>query len=72
MSLVEPQQASGVGVCARCGRSITHPGPDGECARCLVSFGFPAEEERDEQVSARKEVRLDPLRYAHFEVEINA
>jgi serine/threonine protein kinase/Tfp pilus assembly protein PilF len=67
-----PQQATGAGVCARCGRSITHPGPDGECMRCLVSFGFLAEDQEVEQTSERNQVRLGPLRYAHFEVEVNA
>ena len=72
MSVTAPQQATGAGVCARCGRSITHPGPDGECMRCLVSFGFLAEDQEVEQTSERKQVRLGPLRYAHFEVEVNA
>jgi Protein kinase domain len=72
MSVMVPQQATGAGVCARCGRSITHPGPDGECMRCLVSFGFLAEDQEVEQTSERNQVRLGPLRYAHFEVEVNA
>ena len=52
-------------------QSITHPGPDGECVRCLVSFGFLAEDHEVERGSERNKVRLGPLRYAHFEVEVN-
>ena len=52
-------------------KSITHPGPDGECVRCLVSFGFLAEDHEVERGSERNKVRLGPLRYAHFEVEVN-
>ena len=70
MSAVAPQQGIGAGVCATCGKSITHPGPDGECVRCLVSFGFLAEDEVP-RGSERNKVRLGPLRYAHFEVEVN-
>ena len=72
MSAVAPQQGIGAGVCATCGKSITHPGPDGECVRCLVSFGFLAEDHEVERGSERSKVRLGPLRYAHFEVEVNA
>jgi serine/threonine protein kinase/Flp pilus assembly protein TadD len=72
MSVVEPQQGIGAGVCAKCGQSITHPGPDGECVRCLVSFGFLAEDQAVERRSQGDQARLGPLRYAHFEVEINA
>src|SRR4030095_5390988 len=72
MSAVAPQQGIGAGVCARCGRSITHPGPDGECVRCLVSFGFLAEDQEVQRSREGNEVRLGPLRYAHFEVEVNA
>src|SRR6201981_1383986 len=60
------------GVCARCGKSITHPGPDGECVRCLVSFGFLAEDDEVERRREGNQARLGPLRYAHFEVEVNA
>ena len=72
MSAVAPQQGIGAGVCATCGKSITHPGPDGECVRCLVSFGFLAEDDEVERRNERNKVRLGPLRYAHFEVEVNA
>jgi serine/threonine protein kinase len=72
MSVEAPPQETGAGVCARCGRSITHPGPDGECVRCLVSFGFLAEDEDAERRSDGNQVRLGPLGYAHFEVEVNA
>jgi serine/threonine protein kinase/Tfp pilus assembly protein PilF len=72
MSAIAVEPASGVGVCARCGRSITHPGPDGECVRCLVSFGFLAEDNEAAGPGKDNERRLGPLRYAHFEVEVNA
>jgi hypothetical protein len=72
MNVVAPQQGISAGVCARCGKSITHPGPDGECVRCLVSFGFLAEDDEVQQGSDGANVRLGPLRYAHFEVEVNA
>ena len=72
MSAVAAQQGISAGVCARCGKSITHPGPDGECVRCLVSFGFLAEDDEVQRGSGENQVRLGPLRYAHFEVEVNA
>jgi TolB-like protein/tRNA A-37 threonylcarbamoyl transferase component Bud32 len=71
MSAVDTQQAIGAGVCAKCGKSITHPGPDGECVRCLVSFGFLAEDYEVERRSEGHQARLGPLRYAHFEVQVN-
>ena len=72
MSVVDPQQGIAAGVCATCGKSITHPGPDGECVRCLVSFGFLGEDYEVERRSEGNQARLGPLRYAHFEVEVNA
>jgi serine/threonine protein kinase/cytochrome c-type biogenesis protein CcmH/NrfG len=72
MSVEAPPQETGAGVCARCGRSITHPGPDGECVRCLVSFGFLAEDEEADRRSEGNQIRLGPLHYAHFEVEVNS
>jgi serine/threonine protein kinase/Flp pilus assembly protein TadD len=72
MSALAPQQGIGAGLCAKCGKSITHPGPDGECVRCLVSFGFLAEDDEDQRGSEENQVRLGPLRYAHFEVEVNS
>ena len=72
MSALAPQEAIRAGVCVRCGKSITHPGPDGECVRCLVSFGFLSEDQEAERDSESDRVRLGPLRYAHFEVEVNA
>ena len=72
MSAVDTQQRIGAGVCARCGKSITHPGPDGECVRCLVSFGFLAEDDEVQRGGEGTSVRLGPLRYAHFEVEVNS
>jgi len=71
MSAVADQQGIGAGVCAKCGKSITHPGPDGECVRCLVSFGFLAEDDEVHRGSEDSQVRLGPLRYAHFELEVN-
>jgi serine/threonine protein kinase len=67
---VNPEQQRGTGVCAKCGQLITHAGPDGECLRCLVSFGFLAGE--DGSASSGAQPRLTLLRYAHFEVEVNA
>ena len=69
MSVVNPQQRS-VGICATCGRSITHPGPDGECVHCLVSFGFLSEDP-DAQEGVPGRVIRGPLHYGHFEVEVN-
>jgi hypothetical protein len=57
-----------VGVCATCKKPITHPGPDGECMRCLVSFGFLAEDHE----AGGTDDRPGPLRYAHFQVETDA
>src|ERR1700757_670660 len=71
MSVVDPPQMTGAGVCARCGRSITHPGPDGECVRCLVSFGFLAEDSESGRQADGHHARPGPLRYAHFEVEVS-
>lgn len=68
MTAANPQKQP-VGVCATCGKSITHPGPDGECVRCLVSFGFLSEEHK--QAVGDSKVVPGPLRYAHFEVELN-
>jgi serine/threonine protein kinase/Flp pilus assembly protein TadD len=59
-------------VCASCGQAMTHFGPDGECMRCLVSFGFLSEEQHSDSAQPDKKVRPGPLRYAHFEVEVNA
>ncbi len=56
----------------RAARPITYAGSEGECARCLVSFGFLAEDDEAERRSQGNQVRLGPLRYAHFEVEVNA
>src|SRR6201993_5212448 len=71
MSVTDAPRRTGARVCATCGKSITHPGPDGECVRCLVSFGFLAEDEQAARRSDGDPVRLGPLRYAHFEVEVN-
>ena len=72
MSAAATQERIGAGVCSKCGKSITHPGPDGECVRCLVSFGFLAADEEVERGSEVNQIRLGPLRYAHFEVEVNS
>ena len=60
-----------VRVCATCGQAMTHVGPDGECMRCLVSFGFLSDEQHSEEDKSDKPARPGPLRYAHFEVEVN-
>jgi serine/threonine protein kinase len=69
MKIVDPREQQ-VGVCAACKRPITHPGPDGECMRCLVSFGFLAENHEPPK-SAGDRVIPSPLHYAHFEIEID-
>ena len=46
--------------------------PDGECMRCLVSFGFLSDEQQSEGDESDKPARPGRLRYAHFEVEVNA
>ena len=71
MSAVEPQ-VQRIRVCASCGQAMTHVGSDGECMRCLVSFGFLAEDQRAHSAKADDAVKPGPLRYAHFEVEVNA
>ena len=50
---------------------MTHLGPEGECLRCLVSFGFLSEEQQSEGARADHAAKPGPLRYAHFEVEVN-
>src|SRR5215813_9140024 len=82
MTVIDPQMQE-VGVCATCGKSITHPGPDGECMRCLVSFGFLSDEQEallsllelagcHDPLGGGDKAVLGPLRYAHFEVELNS
>lgn len=71
MSSVEPRDGN-VRVCASCGQAMTHVGADGECMRCLVSFGFLSDEQQAEGIKSDKAIRPGPLRYAHFEVEVNA
>src|ERR1700756_411034 len=61
-----------VRVCASCGHAMTHVGTDGECMRCLVRFGFLSEEQQAEGGDSDRPVRPGPLRYSHFEVEVNA
>jgi serine/threonine protein kinase/Tfp pilus assembly protein PilF len=61
-----------VRVCASCGQAMTHVGADGECMRCLVSFGFLSDEQQSKGAKADRPVKPGPLRYAHFEVEVNA
>src|SRR4029450_7562969 len=48
---------------------MTHRGPNGECMRCLVSFGFLSEENQSHPNAKTDGVIRRPLRYAHFEVE---
>ena len=59
------------GVCETCGRPMTHAGPNGECLRCLVSFGFLGEKDDSQNNRPGQRATAGPLRYAHFEVEIN-
>src|SRR6478736_5026862 len=61
-----------VRVCASCGQAMTHASAEGECLRCLVSFGFLSDEQQAEGSKSDKAVRPAPLRYAHFEVEVNS
>jgi TolB-like protein/Tfp pilus assembly protein PilF/predicted Ser/Thr protein kinase len=71
MSAVATREGA-IRVCASCGQAMTHVGADGECMRCLVSFGFLSDEQQSEGTKPDKPVRPGPLRYAHFEVEVNA
>jgi serine/threonine protein kinase/Tfp pilus assembly protein PilF len=59
------------GICPTCGRSITHVGPRGECLRCLVRFGFLADESEPGPEAQGGRLRPAPVRYEHFELEIN-
>jgi len=40
--------------------------------RCLISFGFLSDEQQGDGPKSDKPARPGPLRYAHFEVEVNA
>ena len=71
MNAVDTRKGA-VRVCASCGQAMTHVGADGECMRCLVSFGFLSDEQQSEETTSDKPVRTGPLRYAHFELEVNA
>jgi len=64
---VEPDA---VGICATCGRPLTQIGSQGECLRCLASFGFLGDNESSERPGARSRLTPGPLKYDHFEVEI--
>jgi len=55
-----------VGICATCGRPLTHLGPNGECLRCLFDWGATWEEEQSQRNAG---VAPGPLRYGQFEVE---
>jgi serine/threonine protein kinase len=59
------------GICPTCGRSITHVGPRGECLRCLVRFGFLADESESGPGADGGRLRPAPVRYEHFELEVN-
>jgi serine/threonine protein kinase len=70
VSIAESEkEKADVGVCVTCGRPMTHRGPNGECMRCLVSFGFLSEENQSHRGAKKGGVIPRPLRYAHFEVE---
>ena len=56
-----------VRVCASCGQAMTHVGAEGECMRCLVSFGFLSDEQQSEgtksgQASQTRSFALRSLR----------
>ena len=59
------------GICPTCGRSITHVGPRGECLRCLVRFGFLADDSEPGPEAEGGRLRPAPVRYEHFELEVN-
>ena len=70
MEKAEPQAAE---ICAICGRPLTQRGPDWKCLRCLFNWGFlPEGEESDQGPAAHRRVTAEPLKYAHFEVEVGA
>jgi serine/threonine protein kinase/tetratricopeptide (TPR) repeat protein len=73
VSIAEPKnQTRLVGSCVTCGRPITHPGPDGECVRCLISAGFLSDEQQCRTNATHGLVTPGPLKYAEFEVELDA
>src|SRR6516225_1839377 len=61
-----------VGTCATCGRPLTRVGPEGECLRCLASFGFLEDGEPPRTSGARSRLTPGRLKYDHFEVEVGA
>src|SRR6266404_973345 len=70
METAEPQAAE---ICATCGRPLTQRGPHWKCLRCLFNWGFLPEGEQSDQGSAgHRRVTAEPLKYAHFEVEVGA
>jgi serine/threonine protein kinase/Tfp pilus assembly protein PilF len=70
MEKAEPQAGE---ICAICGRPLTQRGPDWKCLRCLFNWGFlPEGEESDQGPAAHRRVTAEPLKYAHFEVEVGA
>src|SRR4029453_14152858 len=71
MSAVGPPEGA-VRVCASCRQTMTPVGANGECMRCLVSFGFLSDKEQSEGARSDRPARPGSLRYAHFEVQVNA
>src|SRR5713226_8235685 len=70
METAEPQATE---ICATCGRPLTQRGPNWTCLRCLFNWGFlPEGEESDQGPAAHRRVTAEPLKYAHFEVEVGA
>src|SRR5713226_4264525 len=70
METAEPQAME---ICAICGRPLTQCGPDWKCLRCLFNWGFlPEGEGSDQGPAAHRRVTAEPLKYAHFEVEVGA
>ncbi len=70
METAEPQATE---ICATCRRPLTQRGPNWTCLRCLFNWGFlPEGEESDQGPAAHRRVTAEPLKYAHFEVEVGA
>ena len=65
---MEPEPT--VGVCAICGRPLTHTGEKGECLRCLADLGFLAGSQDPGRSATPRRLTPGPLKYDHFEVEV--
>jgi FixJ family two-component response regulator/tRNA A-37 threonylcarbamoyl transferase component Bud32 len=59
-------------ICATCRRPLIQRGPNGECLRCLFNWGFLSEGRQSGQETTASRCHTSaPLRYAHFEVEVD-